>query len=497
MSNTKYLEGKNILIIGYGKSGKDSAKMSKELGGINHVYDERNIVKENMVDEIYNDINMIPWDKIALTISSPGVPIENEVIVESKKRNIDTIGEIEFGYRYSNGEIIAITGTNGKTTTTSMVGDILRKHSKNTYITGNIGIPLTEIALKTNEKTMMVVEMSSFQTETIKDFKPKVSAILNITEDHLNRHKTMERYISCKFNMIKNQGYGDYLILNLEDEYLVDYIQKNIINEDITIFWFTSKMKKEEAEKRVAQINKARYKTYIKKAPFENGKEKSEWEKEYEPKMNEKNIICIDEDKIILNKKQEEIELIKIKDIPVLGEHNIQNVMVAAASTKLMGIEESIIKKAIKEFKAVEHRMEFVAEVNKISYYNDSKATNPDSTIKALQAMDKYTVLLLGGSNKDSDYIEMVKSFTDKIKFVVLYGETKGQIEKALKKENYLDYVIVENLEQAVKKAREIIEEKNETPANILLSPACASFDQYTGYEERGKHFKQIVGEIK
>jgi len=444
---------KNVLVVGIARSGIATLKILKKIGYkviINDIKTEEqlgNILFE--IDDLY-DIkilsrhpNISELKNVDFIILSPGVPTDLEFINNARKNGIEVIGEVELAYRISNSKnIIGITGTNGKTTTTSLVYEMFKNANFSSYIVGNIGFPIIEKAYFAKNEDYLITELSSFQLETIKEFKPKISAILNITPDHLNRHKTMENYIEAKKNIFLNQSKKDILVLNYDNK-ITRQIGKNTLQK---IKFFSIKSKLDDG-------------VYL----------------------EGNNVILKDEDgaKVIINKDE----------IFILGEHNLENSMAAILIAYYSGISVEIIRRTLIEFKGVEHRIEFVKTINGVNYYNDSKGTNPDASIKAVEAMTSLTHLIAGGMDKKSDFDEFIKSFKGKIKSLILFGETKFIIEQTAKKYGFEKIFIVDNLLDAV-----TIAYKNaKSGENVLLSPACASWDMYKNFEERGNEFKSIV----
>ena len=338
--------------------------------------------------------------------------------------------------------IIGITGTNGKTTTTALLGKIMEDAEDSVFVVGNIGTPYTSKALEMTEDSVTVAEISSFQLETIEKFAPCVSAILNITEDHLNRHHTMEEYIRVKELIVKNQKPEDVCVLNYEDPVLREF-GKNIVPQTV---YFSSERRLEKG-------------------------------------------IFLEDGQIILKTEDQEISLVKTDDLKLLGKHNFENVMAAAAMAYYAGVSVESIRKSICEFTAVEHRIEYVTEKNGVVYYNDSKGTNPDAAIKGIQAMNRPTWLIGGGYDKGSSYDEWLNSFDGKVRSLVLIGQTKEKIREAAERLGVCSCILCEDLQEAVK----ICAEKAQPGEAVLLSPACASWGQFDNYEQRGDCFKEYV----
>ena len=378
-------------------------------------------------------------------VISPGIDLETDFVQVLKANNIPIWSEIELGFKYAKGGLIAITGTNGKTTTTSLVGEIMSNFAKSSFTVGNIGIPYTDIADKTDEDSVTVLETSSFQLETIIDFRPNISAILNITPDHLNRHHTMENYIKVKEDISKNQTEDDFCILNYEDEALREFADR----VKAKVVFFSSRRKLEDG-------------------------------------------FYLDKDIIMQSKNGVAKEILDTKKLNILGRHNYENVMAAIAIASSYGVPMESIVNSCYAFHAVEHRIEFVKEVKGVRYYNDSKGTNPDAAIQAVLAMPAVTYIIAGGYDKGSEYDEWIESFGTKVKKLVLMGATAGKIEECAKKHGFNDIVTVDSMQEAVK----ICANEAKTGEYVLLSPACASWGMFKNYEERGRIFKDCVREL-
>lgn len=449
------LGGKKVLVVGSGISGMGAVKLLAKLGADIILYDENEKLKtEEIRNKIPLDIQVeIIIGKLTkkilkdmeLVVISPGIPLESPCVSLIKELGIKIWGEIELAYVHSKGKIAAITGTNGKTTTTSLVGDILKAYYKSVFVVGNIGTPYTSIALETEEDSLTVAEISSFQLETIENFKPTVSAILNITPDHLNRHKTMENYSSIKMNITKNQGPEDICILNYDDKILREFGQTLHTN----IVYFSTKEK----------LNTGLY---------------------------------LEDETIIYQIASEKIFLCPCKKLKVLGIHNIENVMAAVAIAYSLDVPVEIIREEIEKFQGVEHRIEYVGEKKRVFYYNDSKGTNPDASIKAIEAMVRPTVLIAGGYDKDSQFDEYIKAFKDKVRYLVLLGETKDKIAETARNLGFTSIVFTGSLKEAVEVSSGLANPEDA----VLLSPACASWDMFKSYEERGNLFKEYVNEL-
>ena len=449
---------KKVLVVGTGKSGVAAVRLLNKSGAEvivlegNTSFSTEEIIsrfpKDAEFDLIIGELPEQKMNNIDFVILSPGVPTDLPFVVKLQEKNIPVWGEIELAYLCGAGKLFAITGTNGKTTTTALTGEIMKTYFKDVYVVGNIGYPYTEYAAKMTEKSVTVAEVSSFQLETINKFHPQISAILNITPDHLNRHHTMECYVEAKARIAKNQNKDEICVLNYEDEYLKK-IAKDI---PAKIFWFSSEHE-------------------LKEGIWLHG---------------EKIMYCDGEE-------QEPVMVCTIHDMKLLGKHNYENVMAAVAIAMHAGVPIDCIRKAVKEFNAVEHRIEYVREVNGVKYYNDSKGTNPDAAIKAVEAMVRPTIVIGGGYDKDSSYDEWIASFGDKVKALVLLGQTKDKIAAAAKKAGFANIIMTESLEEAVK----VSSEQAKSGDAVLLSPACASWGMFKNFEERGDLFKQYVNSLE
>ena len=447
---------KKVLVFGTGISGIGAAKLLEKVQAEVILYDgNEKLCKEEIRKKLPNDskceivlgaLSKELLESLYLVVMSPGVPLDIPAVEQIKAAGIPIWGEIELAYQMSEGMVLAITGTNGKTTTTALLGEIMKAYAESVFVVGNIGNPYTDAALSMTEDSYTVAEISSFQLETIDTFAPKVSAILNITEDHLNRHHTMEEYIRVKELITKNQTKEDYCILNYEDEVLREFGEKCPAK---TVF-FSSERK-------------------LEKGVFLDG-----------------DVICLKTDK-------ETFEIVKTEELKILGKHNYENVMAASAMAYYAGVPMEVIHKAVTQFRAVAHRIEFVEEIDGIAYYNDSKGTNPDAAIKGIQAMNRPTLLIGGGYDKESSYEEWIQSFDGKVKYLVLIGQTREKIQEAAHKCGFMNTILADNLEEAVS----ICTEKAEKGDAVLLSPACASWGQFDNYEQRGDKFKEYVYALK
>ncbi len=443
---------KRFLVVGAGKSGVAAAGLLKSKGISFCLYDGNDKLAASEVREKnpeFSDCDMYfgeLTDEVVkstdIVVLSPGVPTDLPFVDKLRENGCEIWGEIELAYRFSAGKIVAITGTNGKTTTTTLVGEIMKAYFDDVRVVGNIGIPYTKEAATMTDKTVTVAEISSFQLETAIEFHPNVSAILNITPDHLNRHHTMENYIACKESIVKNQTVDESVVLNYEDAILREFgrtLKNNVI-------YFSSKQR-----------------------PV-NG---------YYLKGEDIMKISGDEDVFLLN----------VNDMNLLGNHNYENVMAAIAMAESMGVPMQIILDTVKSFRAVEHRIEFVCEKDGVAYYNDSKGTNPDAAIQGIRAMRRPTFLIGGGYDKQSEYDEWIESFGGKVKKLVLIGQTREKIKECANRHGFYDVELFDTFEDAINYCHDNAKEGDA----VLLSPACASWGMFDNYEERGRIFKELV----
>ncbi len=449
MKNEKYL------IVGAGRSGIAAGRMLKDLGKDFVIYDSNTNLDKNAteasigkdgIEFLLGEVDVQHLKDIDICVVSPGVPLETDIMIKVKSQNIPIYSEIELAYLYDKGEIIAITGTNGKTTTTSLVYEIVKRHNENTLLVGNIEIPYTGLALSSKENGATVAEISSFQLETMITFKPKVSAILNITPDHLDRHKTMENYADIKMSIAKNQDENDFCVLNYDDAVLREF-GKTLKCKCV---FFSS-----------AQV-------------LEDG-------------------LYYKDNTVYIAENGTTTVFCKDADTNLVGTHNFENIMAAVAMTKNFGIPMETILQAVKDFRAVEHRIEYVDTVDGVKYYNDSKGTNTDAAIKAIDAMPSTTVLIGGGYDKNADFSEWVSHFPGKVRKLILIGQTKEKIAASCDAIGFKDYVFAEDLKEAVALAKE-------SALNgdcCLLSPACASWGMFKSYQQRGTMFKEYVKALK
>lgn len=451
------LKGMKVMVYGAAVSGISAVRLLCRLGAYVTVFDNNtHLTKEDIIDKLTEkpDIRLLTGrlrdeliNETELVIISPGVPCDAPDILKIKEKNIPIWGEIELAYRYSKGRIAAITGTNGKTTTTMLTGKILKSFYPEVFVVGNIGNSFSDVALETTENSVIVLELSSFQLETVHSFKPNACAILNITPDHLDRHHTMDEYIAMKERITLNQGPEEQCILNHEDPILRKLADR--VKERTEVVFFSAK----------EILDKGLY---------------------------------LDEDEIYYCMDGRTEQLCNINMLHVLGRHNHENIMAAAALAKALGVPAEYIRKTVQNFKGVEHRIEYVGAIQGVEYYNDSKGTNPEASIKAIQAMKAPTVLIAGGYDKQLSFDNWVKAFEGKIKLLILIGQTRNKIARTAKRHGFSNIIMAGSLKEAVE-----ISAINSLPGDaVLLSPACASWGMFENYEERGRLFKKYVKEL-
>ena len=443
---------KKIVVIGMGRSGISVARLLNNLGGHVFLSDSKNaselkseirdLKNENIEFETGRHTEKI-LRNTDLIILSPGVPSDTDLLKVASGKNIPVLSEVEIAYQLLKSPIIAVTGTNGKTTTTTLIGEILKSSGYKTEVAGNIGNPLSNLVNKTDKDNLIVAEISSFQLENIDKFKPWISLILNITPDHLNRHKDLEGYIEAKKKIFINQEKEDFLILNADDPVV-------------------SRMA-EEAKCKVLFFSR---KKELKEGIFVKGNE----------------IISI------LNG----LPSFKcpVASLKIPGPHNLENALASIAVALLCKVDFDVLIKVISEFTGVEHRLELVDEVKGVRFINDSKATNVDSALKALESFNKPIILIAGGRDKGSPYSPLGSLVKEKVKALVLLGEARDKIKSELG--SYTKVYMVRDLKEAVKTSFSSAEEGD----IVLLSPACSSYDMFDNYEERGKEFKRLVMQI-
>lgn len=431
----------NVLVVGLGKSGRSAYDYLYK-----HNYNV-NFADEKIVNMNSGEFKKIEKDRLfeslSFIVTSPGVSLDLPFFKEARKRRIKIMSELELGAINLKCDIIAVTGTNGKTTTVSLINFLLKNFRENVFCGGNIGIPVTSFCDDVKPNDVVVLECSSYQLEAVQKFHAHIACILNFSVDHLARHKTMKKYIWCKNNIVKNQTESDYLLLNADNELLM----QNIPKTKAKIYYFSTK------EKVVG--------CYVKRG-------------------------CI-----YFNNNKKHEKLLSLKNIKLMGEHNVSNVLAACLAVYLQTNQKELLED-ISNFNGVEHRIEYVKTIRGVSFFNDSKATNIDSTLVATKSFKCGINLILGGSDKGYDFDDLFKNLPKNVKNIAIFGETKNKIAFSADKFNFKNYKICENLRHSVLN----LFEKSEPGMVVLLSPACASFDYFLNYEERGNIFKKIVREI-
>lgn len=449
-------EGKKVLVCGMARSGVSAAQCLYELGARVTISDSK--AEEKLAEALQPlegmDIRRCLGDQAQpadlesydLAVTSPGIPMQAPILRAVQAAGVPLIGELELGAQVSRAPLYAVTGTNGKTTTTTLIGEIFRNLGKTTYVVGNIGYPFTACALQCGEEDVAVAEVSSFQLETITTFHPHIAVMCNITEDHLNRHGTMEEYIRVKERIFENMGQGDYAVLNLDDP-IVRGMAERI---PCTPAFFSRRQE-------------------VETGAYLEGEE------------------------VVFSLNGHKKRVLRADEIRIPGEHNLENALAATALAMLAGVPAPVVRHTLKTFPGVEHRIETVRTVEGVTYINDSKGTNVDASIRAVRAMKVPTVLLAGGYDKHTDFLPLAREIlASKIHTVVVLGDTAEQIERALRAVGFESILHAKTFEEAVLLARSCAREGE----NVLLSPACASFDMFQDYEERGRVFKEIVSRL-
>ena len=449
------------IIIGMGRSGKCAMYALKDQGYELAVQDSkeadkadpevREFCREHDIKEYYGTM---PDDFSAfdMMVLSPGVDPESTFVIKAMEQGCEIVGELELAYRLAKGIFVGITGTNGKTTTTTLVGEIFEASGRHTNVVGNIGLPVISVAGDSKPDDWMVTEVSSFQLQTVSQFRPKVSAILNLTPDHLNRHHTMEGYGEAKAAIWKNQKAGDYLVMNIDDPVLMKLCFSDIDREF--------------------------------KGTFVGFSRKTE------PEIG----AFLRDGRLVIRDEEGRLhDIISRDELRIPGDHNVENALAAAAICFFSGIGTETIAKVLREFAGVEHRLEFVKDIDGVSYYNDSKGTNTDATLIAIKALKQDIILIAGGDAKSQDFTEMSEHLKGSVKHVLLFGSDRGMLKEAMDKAGYTEYSEHADLEECVRCASEIAVSGDK----VLLSPACASWDMYPNFEVRGRHFKECVSKLQ
>ncbi len=452
MRNPFELRGKRVLVVGLAKTGVATSLFCAARGGEVTATDVRgeNEVGDAIVQLRAAGVNLElgghrenTFLRQDLIVPSPGVPADAPLLRAARAKGVTIWSEIELAGRFMNGRLIGITGSNGKTTTTSLIEHILKNAGFATILAGNIGTPLISRIEQTNDDTITVAELSSFQLELIETFRPNISVFLNLTPDHLDRHHTFEEYGAAKARIFGNQKEADSAVLNADDPASTPYAPTRP-----QVYWFSRKQ-------RVAQ------------GAFVRNNE------------------------IVFRQNGEEMAVLKLQEIPLVGAHNVENVLAAVTTTRIAGANPAAIAKGVRSFAGVEHRLEFVAEVGGVRYFNDSKATNVDATLKALDAFPGRILIILGGKDKGSDYTVLRKPLREKAILALLIGAAADKIEKQIE-----GSVAIEGA-GTIGRAVEIASHAARPGDVVLLAPACASFDQFQNFEHRGRVFKDLVHQLE
>jgi len=447
------LKNKRVLVVGLGKSGVASALFLQDRGARVTVSDAKT------EDELRGEIPQLLDKGIAvesgghgertfrgqdLIVVSPGVPVDTPQLAQARTQGVPVIGEIELASRFLKGHIVAITGSNGKTTTTTLAGEIIAWGGYESLVGGNIGTPAISFVPEATDDTYIVLEVSSFQLETIDTFHAEIAVILNITPDHLDRHHTFEAYVAAKSRIFENQTAGDFAVLNSDDPTCVKLGPVSEAQK----FWFSRKKEVDQGA-------------------------------------------FVRDGKIFWRAEGNDVEIMPVSEIGLKGAHNLENVLAAVCVGALVRCEPHRIRKAVQEFKAVEHRLEYVATINGVDFYNDSKATNVDATIKALESFAGNIHVILGGKDKGSDYSVLNDLLRQRVKRVYTIGAAAQKIESQIA--GAAEIIHAETLETAVRRAAAAAKQGD----IVLLAPACASFDQFENYEHRGRVFKDVVHSLE
>ena len=444
------LANKRVLVAGMARSGVAAAALLDSLGARVTIYDQKTA---GVLGEALAPLQGLPIEealgvepdsgKFDLVVTSPGIPLTAPVLKQAAASGVPVIGELELGAALCPCPYVAITGTNGKSTTVTLLGEVFKNAGFLSFCVGNIGLPITQVIPELSANDRLVVEVSSFQLETVRDFHPRVSAVLNITEDHLNRHGTMETYIDMKARIFENQGQGDFVVLNAEEPLTAALAQR----ARCRVAWFSDKH------------------------PVELG--------------------CFVEDGyVVFVNGEEKRRVVEVSQIRLPGNHNLQNAMAAACMAMLMEVPAPVIRHTLRSFAGIEHRIETVRTVGGVTYINDSKGTNVDASIQAVRAMDAPSVLIAGGYDKHTDFAPFAREIKNsRIHTVVLIGQTAAQIEKALREAGFANIRHASGFKEAVHLAGSLANRGEK----VLLSPACASFDMFSDFEQRGRVFKEIV----
>ena len=448
---------KNVLVVGMGRSGRAAVDALTEKGACVSIQDSK---QASDFDPAFLDamsakgvtefLGCIPEDMSAfdMLVLSPGVPPALSFIADAKASGVEVIGELELAYRLCEGQFVGITGTNGKTTTTTLVGEIFKAAGRDTIVGGNIGNAIAVDAMNAGKDSWMITEVSSFQLETIRDFKPVVSSILNLTPDHMDRHGTMEEYGRVKAQIFANQTEDQYCVLNVDDPASFELAEREGCKAKVAGF-----SRKQELE----------FGAFAKDGRI-----------------------------VIRNEAGETIDICGVDELQIPGSHNLENALAAAAICYFGGIDPAVIGEAMKAFKGVAHRIELCCEKNGVRFVNDSKGTNTDAAIKAIEAMKENIILIAGGYDKNASYEEFIDAFPGRVKELILLGKTAPKIKAAAEAAGFTNITMASDMEECVAAAWE----KAQPGDVVLLSPACASWDMYDNFEQRGDHFKECAQKL-
>lgn len=442
---------KNVLVLGAGVSGRSVAEVLASYGAKVTLNDSNRIddskeefqkLKSLAVNIVAGSQDESLLQSMDYIVVSPGISIELPLIATARSKGIVVMSEIEAAYALCQAPIIAITGTNGKTTTTALTGEMMKASGKNTVVGGNIGAALSQEVNGISRDSVVVAEISSFQLEGIIHFRPHIAVVLNLTPDHMDRHHTMEGYQAAKERIFENQRKDDFLVLNYDDTIVQTMAARSISQ---TVFFST-------------------------KRELENGG-------------------CVKDDQIVINWQGKRNIICPVKDMKLFGKHNLENALAACCAAFLAGVSPAVMAEVLRNFAGVEHRIEPVATINGVSYYNDSKATNPESTVKALEAFAGNIILIAGGRDKNTDLTEVMTLAKNKVDHLILLGEAKTRFIEAAKQHGVHNIHDISSFQEAITLAHRLAR----SPQVVLLSPACASYDMFNNYEERGRVFKELV----
>ena len=458
-TNAKNMKDKKVLVVGMGKSGIAAVQAMLKLGAEVSLQDSK--TPDQVDGQVIHFLRGLPggenlglylgsvpadMSEFDMMILSPGVNPELPFVREAEEEGVEIIGELEIAYRIGHGNFIGITGTNGKTTTTTLTGEIFKNSGRSTHVVGNIGVAVISKSLDADEDDWLVTETSSFQLQTTRYFKPVVSAILNLTPDHLNRHHTMEGYGAAKAKIFENQDESGYCIINYDDK----------------ACWA------------LAEGCRAKVVPFSRREELDFG------------------AFVKDGNLVLRNEAGELVTFCAASELHIIGGHNVENALAAAAICYFSGIAPEVIAKTLRTFGGVEHRIEFSGEMNGVKYYNDSKGTNVDATVTALRAIEKNIILIAGGDGKGQVFDALIEQFDGSVKHMILLGRDAGLIAEAADKHGFHAYTYAKNMNECVRLASEMAQAGD----TVLLSPACASWDMYQNFEQRGNHFKECVAQL-